>query len=98
MIGQEHPTLRYVSPRTWMRKTDYATQDFAISLQAFARQRDDLLQALKLLQRAEWSRGATFTGTVKGKEQTVLRYAQRIVEHERQHLEQMENMLRATDT
>jgi hypothetical protein len=87
MIAQDYPTLRYVSPLTWLKKMDYPTLEFAVSLASFARQRDDLLQVLKALTRAEWSRGATFTGTVRGKEHTVLSYAQRIAEHERQHLE-----------
>ena len=93
MIAQDHPTLRYVSPRTWIRKTDYHAQDFHISLQAFANQRNDLLKSLKPLPIEGWSRGATFTGTVKGREQTVFSYAQRIAEHETQHLEQIESIL-----
>ena len=28
MIAQDRPTLRYVSPRTWIRKTDYPELDF----------------------------------------------------------------------
>ena len=57
MIAQDQPTLRYVSPRTWMRKTDYHAQEFHASLQAFTNQRAMLLQALKMLKIAEWSRG-----------------------------------------
>ncbi len=93
MIAQDHPTLRYVSPRTWIRKTDYHAQEFHISLQAFANQRHDLLRSLKPLAIDGWSRGATFTGTVKGREQTVFSYAQRMADHETQHLEQIERIL-----
>ncbi len=95
MIAQEQPTLRYVSPRTWMRKTDYHAQEFHSSLPAFAKQHQDLLQALKMLKIEEWSRGATFTGTVRGREQTILSYAQRIVDHETVHLDQIESVLKA---
>src|SRR4051794_5011983 len=28
MIERDHPTLRYVSPRTWLRKTSYVEQNF----------------------------------------------------------------------
>ena len=97
MIAQNHPTLRYVSPRTWIRKTDYLEQAFDISLQAFTSQRADLLAALNRLALADWARAATFTGTVRGRSQTVFSYAQRIVDHERQHLEQIESILNEGD-
>jgi hypothetical protein len=93
MIAQDHPTLRYVSPRTWIRKTRYPEQDFHTSLQAFAQQRSDLLSALEPLTIEGWSRAATFTGTVKGRDQTIFTYAQRIVEHETQHLDQIESIM-----
>jgi hypothetical protein len=95
MLAQDHPTLRYVSPRTWMRKSNYPAQEFHGSLQAFTQQRNDLLQSLKNLAIEDWSRGATFTGTVKGRDQTVFSYAQRIADHETQHLDQIESVLNA---
>ena len=98
MIAQDHPTMRYVSPRTWQRKTDYPTQEFQISLEAFTRQRDDLLKLLTPLTLEEWSRGATFTGTTRGREQTVFSYARRIVDHETQHLDQIEEVLNLIQT
>src|SRR4051795_5263604 len=39
MIERDHPTLRYVSPRTWIRRTQYTDLPFDASLQAFAAQR-----------------------------------------------------------
>jgi DinB superfamily len=94
MIAQDNPTLRYVSPRTWMPKTDYLTQEFHLSLQAFATQRTDLVQSLKALAIEDWSRTATFTGTVKGREQTIFSYARRIAVHENEHCEQIEALLK----
>jgi hypothetical protein len=94
MLEHDHPTLRYVSPRTWMRKTNYPEQDFHQSLRAYTQQRADLLKTLKALKLADWSRGATFTATTKGREQTVLSYARRIAEHEREHCEQLAAMLK----
>ena len=41
MITQDHPTLRYVSPRTWIRKTGYPELEFYQSLQFFSRQREE---------------------------------------------------------
>ena len=98
MISQDHPTLRYVSPRTWQRKTDYPAQEFQISLQAFTRQRDELLKLLTPLTLEDWSHGATFTGTTRGREQTVFSYARRIVDHETQHLDQIEEVLNTIQT
>jgi hypothetical protein len=95
MIDQDHPTLRYLSPRAWIRKTDYSEQPFQPSLQAFVAQRDDLIRTLRTLDRADWSRGATFTGTVRGRDQTILDYVRRIVEHEREHRQQIEETLNA---
>jgi hypothetical protein len=93
MLTQEHPTLRYVSPRTWIRKKDYPTQEFHASLQAFTAQREQLVAALKPLPLKDWSRGATFTATTRGREQTVFSYVQRMAEHERGHCEQIEALL-----
>ena len=93
MIAQDHPTLRYVSPRTYMRKTNYAALDFRVSLAAYSQQRKELLAVLKPLAPKDWARGATFTATTKGREQTLLSYAQRIVSHEAEHLEQIEALL-----
>jgi hypothetical protein len=94
MITQDHPTVRYVSPRTYMRKTDYPQLDFRQSLAAFTTQRTDLLALLDALEPESWSRGATFTGITREREQTVLSYAQRIASHETEHLDQIEGLLR----
>ena len=58
MISTNHPTLRYVSPRTWVRKTNYPGLEFRRSLEEFTGQRIELLQRLKALAPADWSRGA----------------------------------------
>lgn len=96
MIAQDHPTLRYVSPRTRMKKTNYASLDFQVSLQAFAEQRAELVKVLRSLNAAGWSRGATFTGTTRGRDATVLSYARRLAEHEREHCEQLATLLKSS--
>ena len=95
MIAEDKPTLRYVSPRTWIKKTNYLEQEFYASLQAFAQQRTGLLASLSSLASADWLRTATFTGTVQWRDQTIFSYAQQIVDHELQHLEQIESVRRA---
>lgn len=94
MISQQHPTLRYISPRTYIRKTNYPEQDFYASLQAFTEQRSALLETLKALSNSDWLRGATFTATVRGREHTIWSYAQRIIAHENEHCVQIEELLK----
>jgi hypothetical protein len=94
MIERDQPTLRYVSPRTWIRKTSYASQPFSESLQAYATQRRDLVRALGALEPADWARGATFTGTTRGREQTIQSYVRRIVAHEQEHCEHLQATLK----
>jgi len=94
MLHAEHPTIRYVSPRTWMRKTKYPELGFQPSLSAFAEQRADLLRELSELKTSGWSRGATFTATTRGREGTVFGYATKIWDHERGHLEQLRSTVK----
>jgi hypothetical protein len=56
------------------------------------------VQSLKALSTEDWSRGATFTGTTRGREQTIFSYAQWIVDHEAEHLAQLETILQAIPT
>lgn len=94
MLTQDHPTLRYISPRTWIRKTDYPKLEFRASLLAFTRQRNDLLKSLQPLTIAEWSRAASFTETTLGRQETVFSYARRMALHEIGHCEQIEALLK----
>ena len=89
MLLEEHPTIRYVSPRGWIRKTDYLQQSFRDTLRAFSQQRAVLVGTLGKLRANDWARGATFTATTLDREATVLSYATRIADHEVQHLAQL---------
>lgn len=93
MLAEDRPTIRYVSPRGWIRKTDYLDLGFHDSLEAFSRQRANLIATLEGLDAADWSRGATFTATTLGREGTVLSYADRIAGHELKHLDQLRRTL-----
>src|SRR5262245_2927672 len=90
MLAEDHPTIRYVSPRGWIKRTDYLQQSFRDSLIAFRRVRVALVKALSELDAADWSRGATLRGTTLGREGTVLGYAMRIADHEAQHMAQLQ--------
>ncbi len=93
MITEDHPTIRYVSPRGWIRQTDYLEQGFRDSLREFAQARAGLVETLSALDAVGWSRRATFTGTTLGRDATVLSYAKRIVDHELAHLDQLRRTL-----
>ena len=89
MLAEDHPTIRYVSPRGWIRKTDYLQQSFPDSLRAFSQRRAALIETLSRLNANGWSRRATFTATTLGREANVLSYATRIADHEVRHLGQL---------
>ena len=93
MLEEDRPTIRYVSPRGWIRKTDYLQVGFHDSLAAFSRQRAALIATLEGLAAVDWSRGASFTATTLGREGTVLTYAERIARHELTHLDQLRRTL-----
>ncbi len=95
MLTEDRPTIRYVSPRGWIKKTNYLQQPFDDLLRDFAQGRGALVRTLGALEPAEWARGATFTGTTLGRSGTVLSYARRIADHELHHLDQFRRTLGA---
>ncbi|MCB8978328.1 MAG: DinB family protein [Ardenticatenaceae bacterium] len=88
MLTQDSPTLRYLSPRTYMRKTNYATLEFAPSFQIFCVQREALLKKLHTLTLAEWARDAE----IKGRRNTVFSHVRRMARHESGHCDQIESL------
>lgn len=95
MISQDNPTLRYVSPRSWMKKPKYADQEFSAALEAFTQERQKLVKTLSGLDDIDWERSATFTRTSpRRSSQNVMSYSERIVNHEQPHLDQIETLLR----
>jgi hypothetical protein len=89
MAREDHPTIRAISPRTWIRNTDYLDRAFHPSLRAYTRQRTELLALLETLSPGDWGRGGTFTGAGKPLERTVLSEADAIARHERSHVKQI---------
>jgi len=95
MIAGDAPTLRAISPRTWIRRTDYLELELRPSLRSFAAQRAELLALLEPLPRAGWSRTATVTGAGSVLEQTVLFYGRWLAGHEQPHVEQVARIVSA---
>lgn len=93
MLTQDRPTFTYVSPRTWIRKTNYPDQEFAASFAEFKTQRNDLLRLLEKLTPEDWLRGASVKAASQRRDETVLSYAQRMAQHEAGHCDQIDRIL-----
>jgi DinB superfamily len=95
ITATDHPTIRAVNPRTWIKRTDYCELPFGSSLKAFTRQRIELLEVLAGLSSQAWSRSATVVGGGNPLELTVHRYAHRLARHERTHWRQVAKTVQA---
>jgi len=93
ILAEDHPTIRAMNPRRWIKSTDYPDLDFGPSFRAFTRQRAKLLALLRPLPKASWSRTATVTGAGRPRERTMGEYAQWLANHERSHLKHIERVV-----
>jgi hypothetical protein len=94
ILAEERPVIRAINPRTWIDRTDYLELEFRPSLEAFTRQRTELLSVLKSLPPDAWLRSATVTGAGKTLERTVLFYAEWLATHERSHVKAVGRLVR----
>jgi uncharacterized damage-inducible protein DinB len=90
MLTQNGPTLRYISPRSHIRKTNYLELAFPESFEAYSQQRRELLKTLKDLSTKDWSRSAI----IKERKETVLSYTRYLTNHETAHCKQIEELLK----
>lgn len=90
MLAEDTPTIRHLSPRTWLRKTDYPSLPFQSSFEAFAAQRAGLLATLASLTLAEWSRAAQIKD--RKQERTVFDQVRGMAHHEAEHLQQLADL------
>jgi len=90
MLTQDQPTERYISPRSYIRKTNYPDLAFHESFQAYKKQRNELLKRLGDLSIEDWSRSAT----IKERAETVFTYTRYLTEHESAHCEQIEKLVK----
>jgi len=95
IVKEDHPTIRAINPRSWIKRTDYRELPFGASFRAYTEQRAELMKTLGSLSPEDWSRSATVTGAGAPLERTVHGYAQRIARHERPHLKQIEQAAKA---
>lgn len=95
MLAEDRPTFRAVSPRSWIKRTNYLQLDFGPLLDAFATQRTELLAILEPLPPEGWSRAATAKASGRVLEPTVLSYTERLLTHEEAHIDQVEQIVAA---
>jgi len=86
MLERDSPTLRHISPRTYIRKTNYLVLEFRASLQEFIEQRNLLMKKLKRLEENDWSLGAQ----IENRQHTVFSHVRRMAQHELGHWQQLE--------
>jgi hypothetical protein len=95
ILSEDHPAFRAVSPRSWPKQEEYRQLDFLPSWHAFTAQRADLLATLEALPPEAWLRAATVKSVGRVLEHTVFYYAQRLTDHEQQHLKQFAQLAEA---
>ncbi len=95
ILDEDDPTIRAVSPRSWIESTDYEQEEFGPSLRSFTKQRVALMGRLRLLEPQDWLRAATITGAGRPLQWTVLSYAERMARHEGPHLKQVRRAVEA---
>ena len=93
IIAQDHPTIKAINPRTWIKTTDYLEQEFQPSLRAFKKQRKKLLDVLEPLPPGDWMRTNTLLGAGKPLQQTLISHADGLARHERAHMKQIKRTI-----
>jgi DinB family protein len=94
ILREDAPAWRRLSPRAWMRKTDYPSWAFGDAFAAFRQQRAELLAVLDPLPLAWWDRTARVTEpTGDVRDRTARFYGDWLAGHERDHVEQVTELL-----
>ncbi len=89
MLVEDEPALPKFDPRQWAKQLKYAQWPFTDLLAALTARRAELLAVLTPLPLASWARGAVSGG----KRHTVYSQARRLALHEREHCEQVAELL-----
>lgn len=93
MLTEDNPRWRHLSPRTWLRKTNYPQLPFHESLATFVQERQELLELLRNLAIDDWSRSAMVKQGDKERQQTVFSRVRQMAMHEEGHWAQIEAIL-----
>ena len=95
ILAKDNPTIRAISPRTWMRETNSPDLKFRPSFESFGAQRAELLTTLASLSPEQWARSATVLRGGRSLERTVWDLAEQLANHERGHVEQINQVVDA---
>ncbi len=90
MASGDRATLRYQSPRGWIRKTNYLDVPFAESFAAYSAHRSAWLARLETMPAEDWEGGAL----IRDRPETIASYVRYLTDHETVHCEQIEVLLR----
>ena len=93
ILAARCPTFKAISPHTWLKQTDYRSQDFSVLLRAYPRQRTVLVRQLQALPARAWERSAIVTGCGAPLQRTLMWYALGIAGHEHSHLKHIERLM-----
>jgi len=89
MLAENEPVFSDINERKWANVTRYAELPFAVSIQVFLLQRENLLRVLKALPFESWERSAI----IFGRRHTVFTQTRRMAKHEQEHCEQIKSLL-----
>lgn len=96
ILAEDTPRWKGMSPRAWMRKTDYPEWEFAPAFEAFKKQRAALLVVLEPLRPEAWARTATVTGMLgETHDYSACYYADWMAGHEQAHWQHIERIVAA---
>jgi hypothetical protein len=95
ILNEDRPAFKAISPRTWLKQTDYPSLEFVPSFAALQAQRAALLAVLEGLPPEGWERTATVTAYSRSSERNVFYYAEWLARHERPHVEQIAQIAEA---
>lgn len=95
LIDEDQPKFRAISPRGYVNRTNYCELAFHPSFQAFDAQRAELLSLLAALTPRDWSRSAQVTRSGKVVTETVRSFAERLAQHEHDHVDQFARIAEA---
>lgn len=90
MLAENEPEFSDINERKWAKVTRYAELPFEESFQVFSLQRKNLVHVLQTLAFESWERSAI----IFGRKHTVFTQARRMANHENEHVEQLESLLR----
>lgn len=94
ILAEDRPAWKGMSPRAWLRKTDYPEWEFAPAFDVFKRQRAELLAVLEPLPAEAWQRTAKVTGMLgELYDYSTRYYGDWMAGHERAHLRKLPRII-----